>query len=90
MDEYGQDTVTIIGDTMSNTIIGRRTSTIEVDHNDGIKILKRIKRNHKLYPNLVIDVDTTLKPYRVKMVKTTKVIQKIKITISYDIKMRNK
>jgi hypothetical protein len=72
---------------VSSVIIGRRTSTIEVDHNDGIKILKRIRRNHKLYPNLVIDVDTTMAPC---VGKTIKLVQMIKITISYDIKMRNK
>jgi hypothetical protein len=68
-------------------IIGRRTSTIEVKHNDGIKILKRIKRNHKLYPNLVIDVDATPTRYEGRNAKE---VQMIKITISYDIKMRNK
>jgi hypothetical protein len=72
---------------MSNVIIGRRTSTIEVKHTDGIKILKRIKRNHKLYPNLVIDVDTTMAPC---VGKTIKLVQMIKITISYDINMRSK
>jgi hypothetical protein len=72
---------------VSSVIIGRRTSTIEVKYTDGIKILKRIKRNHKLYPNLVIDVDSTIEPQRGK---TNKEVQMIKITISYDIKMRNK
>jgi hypothetical protein len=72
---------------VTNTITGRRTSTIVVKHTDGIKILKRIKRNHKLYPNLVIDVDSTMEPC---VGKTIKLVQMIKITISYDIKMRNK
>jgi hypothetical protein len=75
---------------VTNVITGRRTSTIVVKHTDGIKILKRIRRNHKLYPNLEIDVDSTIEPNKVKLTRTTKEVQMIKITVSYDIKMRNK
>jgi hypothetical protein len=72
---------------VSNVIIGRRTTTIEVKHTDGIKILKRIRQNHKLYQNLEVDVDSTIEPQRGK---TARKVQMIKITVSYDIKMRNK
>jgi hypothetical protein len=72
---------------VSSVITGRRTTTIEVKHADGIKILKRIKRNHKLYPNLEVDVNSTITRYEGRNAKE---VQMIKITISYDIKMRNK
>ena len=74
---------------MQNVKSNRRTHVLEVAHETGVKLLKKLKRNSKLYSNLEIDVDTTIQP-RIIIYKNgqTRHIDRMKITVSYDIKTK--
>ena len=74
---------------MHNVNVGRRTQIIEVRHDEGIKILKKLKRHKKLYDNLEIDVDTSIKPKVINYKNgKDKEVPRMKITASYDIKTK--